>query len=168
MKYWKTRSDNDGNRHVARDMEYSAVGILRYPRCNASYTYHTAPSGCCSPWRPIGIPAGTARQECGGSNAYAGCHRGSTLRPHSPTSRGIKRRFESGIAGLDRRCRLSWGRSHNYGNETSRDSGVDYGGRHMGNGSNRHSCRNGAGNDRRPEHSFSLIYPFSSSLDLPK
>jgi putative Mg2+ transporter-C (MgtC) family protein len=39
---------------------------------------------------------------------------------------------------------------HNLGNQTSGDSWVDYGGRHMGNGSNRRGCRNGAGIDCRP------------------
>ena len=159
--------DNEDYEHVARNMEYSAVGILRYPRCDANYTCHTTPSGCCGPWRPTGIRAGAARQECGSANAYDGCHRSSTFRPHSPTGRGISRRFNSGIAGLDRRCRVSWGRSHNYGNQTSGNSGVDYGGKYMGNGSNRCSCRNGARINRRTEHCCSPIRPFCRSMDLP-
>ena len=164
-KAQKTRSDSEGYEHVARGMEYRPVGILRYPRCDADYTYHTSPSGCCGPWRFTGVRAGVPRQECGGANAYAGCYRGGTLRPHSPTNRGINRRFNSGVAGPDRRGGVPWGRSHNFGNQTSGDPGVDYGGRHMGNGSDRRGCRNGEGIDCRPEHSCSPIRPFRSSLD---
>lgn len=64
-KAQKTRSDSEGYEHVARGMEYRPVGILRYPRCDADYTYHTSPSGCCGPWRFTGVRAGVQRQECG-------------------------------------------------------------------------------------------------------
>ena len=152
---------------MARDMEYSADGILRYSRCDTNYTNHVTPSGCWDPRRPNGIRTGAARQECRGTNAYAGCYWVSTFCPHTPASRDINRRFNSGIAGLDRRRGVPWGRNHNFGNQTGGDEGIDYRGRYMGNGSNRHGCRNGAGIDSRPEHFCISICPICSPLGLP-